>query len=84
MIREMDFIGFVGNLKTHEMELKARKERELPKKTNVSFKASQSKSKKEEDSDEELSMLVKKMNKCSTIKEGRQEKGNEGHNMGFR
>ena len=30
-------------------------------KTNVSFKAFQSKSKKEEDSDEELSMLIKRI-----------------------
>ena len=57
----MKFIGFVGNLKTYKMEIKAREEHELPKKTNVFLKASQSKFKNKEDSDEELFMLVKKI-----------------------
>ena len=56
--KEMDFIWFMGNLKIQERELKAREEHELPKNTNVSFKASQSRFKKKEDSDEELSMLA--------------------------
>ena len=58
---EMKFIWFVRNLKTYKMEIKAREEHELPKKTNVSLKASQSKFKNKEDSDEELFMLVKKI-----------------------
>ena len=28
---EMDFSGFIGNLKTHEMEMKVREEREAPR-----------------------------------------------------
>ena len=36
---EMDFSGFIGNLKTHNMEMKVREEREAPKKKALSFKA---------------------------------------------
>ena len=32
---EMDFSGFIENLKTHEMELKLREERETPKKKMI-------------------------------------------------
>jgi len=50
---EMDFTAFMVNLKTHEMEMKVREEREPQKKRDVLFKASSSKSKKDED-DENL------------------------------
>ena len=39
---EMDFIAFMGNLKTHEMEMNAREEREPHKKIGVVFNASSS------------------------------------------
>ena len=35
---EMDFSGFIGNLKTHKMEMKVREEREAPKKKTFAFK----------------------------------------------
>ena len=38
----MDFSGLFGNLKTHEMEMKAREEREAPKKKALAFKAAPS------------------------------------------
>jgi len=50
---EMDFTAFMVNLKTHKMEMKVRDEREPQKKRDVLFKASSSKSKKDED-DENL------------------------------
>ena len=31
---EMDFSGFIGNLKTHEMEMKVREEREAEEESN--------------------------------------------------
>ena len=34
---EMDFPDFIGNLKTHEIEMKVREERETPKKKSDSF-----------------------------------------------
>ena len=37
---EIDFISFMGNLKTHEMEMKAREDREPQNKTSVALKAS--------------------------------------------
>jgi len=40
MTEEIDFIAFVRNLKTHEMEMKTREEREPQKKIDVAFKAS--------------------------------------------
>ena len=64
----MDFTGFVGNLKTHEMEMNARENREPQKKANVAFKASPRELKKksvatpsilndqQEDDDEELTL----------------------------
>jgi len=35
----IDFIAFVGNLKTHKMEMKAREHREPYKKIGVAFKS---------------------------------------------
>jgi len=34
---EMDFSGFIRNLKTHEMEMKLREEREPLKKKSIAF-----------------------------------------------
>ena len=39
---EMKFSGFIGNLKTHEIKMKVRKERETPKKKVIAFKATPS------------------------------------------
>jgi len=36
---EMDFSGFIGNLKTHKIEMKIREEREPTKKKSIAFKA---------------------------------------------
>ena len=49
----MDFTTFMGNLKTHEIEMKAREEREPPKKI-VSLKLSSSRSKKNEDDNDNI------------------------------
>ena len=38
--KEMDFTTFMGNLKTHEMKMNARKDREPHKKIGVAFKVS--------------------------------------------
>ena len=53
----MELIGFIGNLKTHEMERKAREEMVPLKKKAITFKASSTFS--DEDDDEDLSLLVK-------------------------
>ena len=61
----MDFMGVIGNLKTHEMERKVRKDKVLLKKKNVAFKSTPILSDDNEDIDnkeadaEELSILVK-------------------------
>jgi len=71
---EMDFSGFIGNLKTHEMEMKVREERVAPKKKALAFKAAPS-SHDEEDSskdyDEDFAMLIRKVGKIF-YKKGRQ------------
>ena len=62
----MDFFGFIGNLKTHEMEMKVREEREAPKKKEIAFKATPSSFDEEESSedyDENFAMLIRKMGK---------------------
>ena len=51
---EMDFTVYMGNLKIHEMEMKSREKREPQKKRDVSFKAFFSKSKEEEEDNENL------------------------------
>ena len=58
---EMEHIGLIGNLKTHEMERKARKEVATPKKKAIAFKSSSNYSDDddEEEDDEDLSLLVK-------------------------
>ena len=35
----MDFSGFIGNIKTHEMEMRVREERDTPNKKVITFKA---------------------------------------------
>ena len=44
----MDFRAFMGNLKTHEMELKAREKQE-PQKKSIAFKTSPTDSEDDED-----------------------------------
>ena len=63
---EMELIGLIGNLKTHEMERKARDEMAPPKKKTIAFKNSSTYSDEddeeeddEEEDDEDLSLLMK-------------------------
>ena len=58
---EMDLISLIGNLKTHEMEKKAREEAVPQKKKSIAFKSSSTINDDEEDEedDEELSLLVR-------------------------
>jgi len=64
---EIDFMGLIGNLKTHEMERKVIKDKVVPKKKIVAFKSTLIRSDdnevidNEENVDEELSLLVKNM-----------------------
>ena len=76
----MDFSGFIGNLKTHEMEMKVREEREAPKKKTLAFKAAPSSHDEEdssEDYDEDFAMLIRKWAKCSTRKVDKATSGEE-------
>ena len=69
---KMDFSSFIGNLKTHEMEMKVREERETPKKKAIAFKATPSSFDEEEsleDSDKDFAMLITKVRKCFTRRE---------------
>ena len=58
---EMELIGLIRNLKTHEMERKAREEMTPQKKKMLAFKSipTISDDDEEEEDDEELSLLVK-------------------------
>ena len=58
---EMELIGLIGNLKTHEMERKAREKMAPSKRKAIAFKSQSSHSDEdnEEEDDEELSLLVK-------------------------
>ena len=58
---EMELIGLIGNLKTHEMERKAREDMAPSKKKTIAFKSQSTHSDEddEEEDDEELSLLVK-------------------------
>ena len=49
---EMDFSGFISNLKTHEMEMKMREEREAPTKRAIAFKVTPSSFDEEESSED--------------------------------
>jgi len=58
----MELIGLIGNLKTHEMERKAKEEKILLKKKLLAFKSTLTVSDDEDDDqedDEDLSLLVK-------------------------
>ena len=64
--KEMDFSGFIENLKTHEMEMKVREEREPLKKKSIAFKATPSSIEEEEsseDGDEKFTMLIRRVGK---------------------
>ena len=60
----MDFIAFMESLKTHEMEMKTRKDREPQKENGVPLKACSREFKKKSASkdEEELTLLVKNVN----------------------
>ena len=58
---EMNFTAFIDNLKTHEIKMKVREERESQKKQDVSFKITPSKSKKDKDDDKNLSERLKRV-----------------------
>ena len=63
---QMDFTGFIGNLKTHEMEMKVRERREPTKKKSIAFKATPSIVKDEESTDEDeedFAMLIQRVGK---------------------
>ena len=64
---EMNFSGFIGNLKTHEMVRKVRVKKEPQKKKSVAFKITPSILEDEEimdkDEEEEFAMLVRKVRK---------------------
>jgi len=77
---EMDFSSFIGNLKTYEMEMKVREERETPKKKAIAFKATPSTIDEEdssEDGDEDFAMLIRKVGKMF-YKKGRQSNFQKG------
>ena len=62
----MDFSSSIGNLKTHEMEMKMREERGTSKKKAVAFKMTPSSFDEEESSedyDEDFVMLIRKVGK---------------------
>ena len=58
---EMELIGFIDNLKTHEMEKNVREEMAPQKKKTIAFKSSPaiSDDEEEDDDDEELSLLIR-------------------------
>jgi len=64
---EMDFSGLIGNLKTHEMEIKTWEEREPPKKKSIAFRASPSIMEEEdsmdENEEEDYVMLIRMVGK---------------------
>ena len=72
----MDFSGFIENLKTHEMEMKVREEREPPKKKAITFRASpfipKEEDSKNEIEEEDFAMLIRKVDKMFYNKEKEQ------------
>ena len=67
---EMDFSSFIGNLKTHEMKMKVREEREALKKKALAFKAAPSSYDEEEsleDYDEDFALLIRKVGRQSNF-----------------
>ena len=59
--KEMELIGLIGNLKTHEMERKAKEKMASQKKKTISFKSTPtiSDDDEEEEENENLSLLVR-------------------------
>ena len=61
----MNFSGFIGNLKTHEMVRKVRVKKEPQKKKSVAFKITPSiledKDTMDEDEEDEFAMLMRKV-----------------------
>ena len=58
---EMELISLIGNLKTHEMEKKAREETAPQKKKSIAFKSTSTifDDEEDEEEDEKLSLLVR-------------------------
>ena len=58
---EMELIGLIGNLKTHEMERKAKEETTPQKKKIIAFKSTPtiSDGNEEEEDDEDLSLIIR-------------------------
>jgi len=80
----MDFFGFIENLKTHEIKMKVREEKEIPKKKAIAFKATPSSFIEEEsskDGDEDFAMLIRKVGKMFYKKE-RQSNFRRGRHQG--
>ena len=85
---EIDFFGFIRNLKIYEIEMKGREERETPKKKAIAFKVTPSSFDEEElseDGDENFAMLIRKVGKMfykkgrqSNFRRGRQKKKKMG------
>ena len=84
----MGLTAYIGNLKTHEIKIKAREDSEPQKKVGVAFKASPRKHKKksvatptisddEKEDDEELTLFVKNMRRMYHKVEGAKEKRQE-------
>ena len=82
---EVDFSRFIRNLKTYEMEMKVRGEREPTKKNSISFKATLSSIEKEEElseyGDEVFAMLSRKVGRIF-YKKGRQSNFRRGRPHG--
>ena len=81
---EMDFSGFIGNLKTYEMKMKVREEKEASKKKAVAFKAtpySFNEDESSKDGDEDFAMLIRKVSKMF-YKKGRQNNFRRGRPQG--
>jgi len=82
---EMNFSEFIGNLKTHEMEMKVRGEgREPNKKKSVAFKANLSIEDQEElseEGEEDFTMLIQKVGRIF-YKKGRQSNYRRGRSQG--
>ena len=63
---EMEFFGFIGNLKTHEMKMKVREGREPTKKKSIAFKATLLIVEDEEvmdEGEEDFAMLIRRVGK---------------------
>ena len=62
---EIDFFGFIRNLKTHEMEMKVREEKKPLKKKSIAFRASPSML-EDENEEEDFVTLIRKVGKMLT------------------